>query len=65
MTIQLHKLREGDGKGYFHRLVSCIFLPRISEIKHISLSYSGFCNHIPDFSSTFSVVACSLMLGLS
>jgi len=56
MTIQLHKLREGDGKLFFHRLVSSTFLPRISEIKH-----PDFCNHIPDFSSTFSVMAYSLM----
>jgi len=60
MTIQLHELREGDGKLFFHRLVSSTFLPRILEIK-----YPDFCNHIPDFSSTFSVMAYSLMLGLS
>ena len=35
--IQLHKLREGDGKWFFNRLVSSTFLPRISEIKYILL----------------------------
>lgn len=61
MTIQLHKLGEGDRKRFFNRLVSSTFLPIILEIIHIPLSLSDFCNRIPDLNSTFSVVGFGLL----